>query len=144
MLQKQISVFIENKRGRLAEVTKCLGDNGIDLSALSIADTADFGILRLIVDKPEQAELALREGGFAVSVTEVIALSVEDRPGGLAAALRVMDGLGIDIEYMYAFIKRHEDKAMVIMRVDKPAEAIELLRGAPVELAGASADILGQ
>ena len=134
MLQKQISVFVENQRGRLADVTQCLGDNGIDLSALSIADTADFGILRLIVDKPEQAERALRDSGFAVSVTEVISLSVDDRPGGLAAALSVMDSCGIDIDYMYAFIKRNEDKAMVIVRVDKPAEAVELLRGTPIGL----------
>ena len=134
MLQKQISVFIENKRGRLAEVTKRLGDSGVDLCALSIADTTDFGILRLIVDKPELAERVLREGGFAVSVTEVVALSVDDRPGGLAAALAVMDGCGIDIEYMYAFIKRDEGKAMVIVRVGDPEEAIRLLGGAPVKI----------
>ena len=136
MLQKQISVFIENKRGRLADVTKCLGENGIDLSALSIADTTDFGILRLIVDKPEQAERALRDGGFAVSVTEVIALTVDDKPGGLADALRVIDECDINIEYMYAFNKRFEDKAAVILRVDKPTDALARLSCAAADLLG--------
>ena len=134
MFQKQISVFIENKRGRLAEITGVLGENGVDMKALCIADTSDFGILRIIVDKPEQAEKALREKGYAVSITDVIAFSVEDKPGGLAAALRIFDEQGINIEYMYAFFKKNEEKATVIVRVDDPAGAIEKLKNTSVTL----------
>ena len=83
MLVKQISVFLENKSGRLAEVTRILGENNINISALSIADTTDFGILRLILNNPEKAEEALKENGFTVSCTNVIAIGVSDRPGGL-------------------------------------------------------------
>ena len=134
MLQKQISVFIENKRGRLAQITKTLGDNGVDLGALSIADTADYGVLRLIVDKPGLAEKILKDGGYAVSITDVIAISVDDRPGGLAAALEILDGYGLDIEYMYHYARKNSRKAAIIVRVDKPAEAVEKLAGSPVTL----------
>ncbi|MDR3120150.1 MAG: acetolactate synthase [Clostridiales bacterium] len=134
MLQKQISVFIENKRGRLAEVTKVLGDNGVDLAALCIADTTDFGILRVIVDKPDLAEKVLKEGGFAVSITEVIALSIDDKPGGLATALRVLEEYAINIEYMYAYVRKNSNKATVIVRVDKPSDAIEKLKDSSVSL----------
>lgn len=88
---KQISVFLENKSGRLAEVTKILGENNIDISALSIADTTDFGILRLIVNDPDKAEKVLKENGFTVSSTNVIAIGVEDKPGGLSKALEILD-----------------------------------------------------
>ena len=128
MLQKQISVFVENKKGRLAAVTKVLGDNGIDLSALSIADTTDFGILRLITDKPDEAEKTLRDNGFTVSITEVIAISVYDKPGGLAEALEILDNLDINIEYMYAFLRKNSKMATVIVRVTNPTEAIEKIR----------------
>jgi len=134
MLQKQICVFIENKKGRLAEVTKVLGDNGVDMTALSIADTTDFGILRLIVDKPDEAEKALKENGFTVSTTEVIALSVEDKPGGLAIALSILGNLDINIEYMYAFLRRNSKTAVVIVRVEKPHEAIEKIRASEITL----------
>ena len=134
MLQKQISVFIENKTGRLADVIKIIGDSGIDLSALSIADTTDFGILRIIVDNPILAEQMLKEKGFAVSITEVIALSVEDQPGGLSAAMQILKEQEIGIEYMYAYIKKHTNKATVIVRVDKPLEALEKLKGTEINL----------
>lgn len=128
MLVKQISVFLENKSGRLAEVTKTLGKNDIDISALSIADTTDFGILRLIVNKPEKAEKVLNENGFTVSCTSVIAIGVEDQPGGLAAALEVLERESIGIEYMYAFVSKTEDEALVILRVEDPARAITVLQ----------------
>ena len=134
MLQKQISVFVENKRGRLAEVTGALGDNGIDMSALCIADTADFGVLRIITDKPDLAEKVLKDCGYAVSITEVIAIAVEDKPGGLAAALRVLDEHGINIEYMYAFFRKNAQTATVIVRVDNPAEAIEKLKNSTINM----------
>ena len=124
MLVKQISVFLENKSGRLAEVTKTLGVNNIDISALSIADTTDFGILRLIVNKPEEAERALKENGFTVSCTSVIAIAVEDKPGGLASALEILDTEGIGIEYMYAFVGKTSSDALVILRVEEPEKAV--------------------
>ena len=127
MLVKQISVFLENKSGRLAEVTKILGSNDIDISALSIADTTDFGILRLIVNKPEKAEQVLKENGFTVSCTEVIAIAVLDEPGGLAAALSVLEKASIGIEYMYAFVGKSTNEALVILRVEEPEKAVEIL-----------------
>lgn len=127
MLIKQISVFLENKSGRLAEVTSTLGSNDINISALSIADTTDFGILRLIVNKPEEAEEILKENGFTVSCTNVIAIAVPDSPGGLAKALEILDKESIGIEYMYAFVGKTTDEALVILRVEAPEKAIDLL-----------------
>lgn len=128
MLVKQISVFLENKSGRLAEVTRTLAQNNIDISALSIADTTDFGILRLIVNDPETAESVLGANGFTVSCTSVIAVSVADKPGGLAAALDIMETEGIGIEYLYAFVGKAKDEALVIFRVESPDKAVEVLR----------------
>jgi len=127
MLVKQISVFLENKSGRLAEVTKILGDNGIDISALSIADTTDFGILRLIVNQPEKAEKVLKENGLTVSCTSVIAIAVVDEPGGLARALEVLEKESIGIEYMYAFVGKTSNEALVILRVEAPDMAVKVL-----------------
>ncbi|MDP4180919.1 MAG: acetolactate synthase [Bacillota bacterium] len=134
MLVKQISVFLENKSGRLAEVTKSLGNEGIDISALSIADTTDFGILRLIVNQPEKAEKVLKENGFTVSSTNVIAIEVEDKPGGLAVALDVLESESIGIEYMYAFIGKSEEKALVILRVEDSQKAIEVLNNKNIKV----------
>ena len=119
MKVKQISVFLENKSGRLAEVTRTLGRNDINIRALSIADTTDFGILRLIVNKPEEANHALRQGGFMVSETEVIAVDVPDRPGGLADVLEILGQASVNIEYLYAFIGQTSQDALVIFRVDR-------------------------
>ena len=127
MLIKQISVFLENKSGRLAEVTKVLGDNNIDISALSIADTTDFGILRLIVNNPQKAEQVLKENEFTVSSTSVIAIAVPDKPGGLSKALGVLNELSIGIEYMYAFVGKSDNEALVIIRVENPEKAVEVL-----------------
>lgn len=124
---KQVSVFVENKTGRLAEVTKVLGDNNIDISALSIADTTDFGILRLIVNKPQEAEQILAENGFTVSSTDVIAIAIPDTPGSLSKALKALDNSSIGIEYMYAFVGKLPDEAMVILRTENPETAVELL-----------------
>ncbi len=135
MLVKQISVFLENKLGRLAEVTRVLGDNQIDISALSIADTTDFGILRLIVNHPDKAKQVLDKQGFAVSINEVIAVEVEDKPGGLAKALTILDKKGIGIEYMYAFVGNSGSrKAMVILRVEDPENALNILKDEDVNI----------
>lgn len=127
MLVKQISVFLENKSGRLADVTRTLADNGINICAMSIADTTDFGILRLIVNKPEEAEKILGENEFTVSCTNVIAIGVEDKPGGLAKALDILHEKSISIEYMYAFVGKTGNEATVILRVENPDEAVETL-----------------
>lgn len=128
MLIKQISIFLENKSGRLAEVTRVLGSNKIDISALSIADTTDFGILRLIVNRPEEAVEILKENGFTVSSTSVIAISVADKPGGLASALDILDREGIGIEYLYAFVGKAENEALVILKVADTDKAIKALK----------------
>ena len=117
-MAKQISVFLENKSGRLAHVTRVLGDAGINIRALSIADTSDFGILRLIVNDPVKAYKILKEAGFTVSETEVIAVRMPDAPGGLAAVLDQMSEENLNIEYLYAFLGMTGDDALVIFKVE--------------------------
>lgn len=134
MLIKQISVFVENKEGRLAEITEKIAAAGVDIRALSIADTTDFGILRLIVDRPEETEKALREAGFTVSVTNVIAVGIDDVPGGFAKPMRVLADAHIDVEYMYAFISRDTKKAYVILRVNDNENAARVLADAGIVL----------
>ena len=128
MIIKQISVFVENKSGRLAQITKVLADNHIDIRALSLADTSKFGILRFIVNEPERAEQALRDAGLTVSITDVIAVSVEDQPGGLSYPLSLLDEKGISVEYIYAFVGAPHDKAFVILRVEDNQLAAEVLK----------------
>ena len=134
MLVKQISVFLENKEGRVAQVARILSDAKINIRALSIADTTEFGILRLIVDKPQKAEEALRKESLTVSITEVIAISIEDEPGGLADALQFLHEDGISVEYIYAFISKTSHKANVILRVEDCEGAIKSLTGKGFEV----------
>jgi len=131
---KQISVFLENKSGRLAAVTRLLAEESINIRALSIADTSDFGILRLIVDKPEKAYEALKEAGFTVSLTEVLGVEMPDKPGGLSSILTIMEDENINIEYLYALIGRAGDYAMVIFRVEELDKAMEILKNRGVSL----------
>ena len=111
----QLAVFLENKSGRLAAITKTLSDNNINIRALSVADTADFGILRLIVDDTEKATRVLKDEGFTVGKAVVIAVEVADRPGGLAKVLGVLHEAGLNVEYMYAFVRSdwHADAALI-------------------------------
>jgi len=125
---KQISIFLENKSGRLAQVTGVLGENGINIRALSIADTTDFGILRLIVNDPGKAYRVLKEAGFTVSATDVIAVEVPDEPGGLAKVLKSLDRAAINIEYLYAFVQKSSSAALVVFRVEQLDEAIKVLQ----------------
>ncbi len=125
---KQISVFLENKCGRLASVTRTLGNHEINIRAFSIADTTDFGILRLIVNQPEEAYRVLRSEGFTVSITDVIAVQIPDRPGGLADILELMQEAGVNIEYMYAFVEKVSLDALAVFRVESVAAAIKLMR----------------
>lgn len=134
MLIKQISIFLENKHGRLANVTRILGENKIDIRALSLADTTDFGVLRLIVNYPDRARQVLVDNGFMVSINDVIAIEVEDKPGGLAKTLDILDKKGISIEYMYAFVNSKPNTAMVIFRVEEPEKAIVALKSEDVKI----------
>jgi len=127
---QQVSVFLENKSGRLAEVTQILADAGINLVALSIAETSDFGILRFICDQPVKAAKTLREGGFSVGETEVLAVQVPHRPGGLAEVVGVINPLNVNIEYLYAFAGHTGQDAVVVMRMEnarnqETAEALQ-------------------
>lgn len=128
MYIKQLSVFVENKDGRLAEITTIIANAGIDIRALSIADTTDFGILRLVVDKPYEAEKALKEAGLTVSLTDVIAVGIPDRPGGFAETISAVADKDVGVEYMYAFISRDHDRAYLIMRVADNEKAISALK----------------
>ncbi|MDR3629732.1 MAG: ACT domain-containing protein [Desulfocapsaceae bacterium] len=128
MRVEQIAVFLENKSGRLAEITSILAENDINIRALSVADTADFGILRLIVDKVEKAKTALKQNGFTVGKTTVIAVEVPDRTGGLAGVLKVVENAGLNVEYMYAFVNKTGEDAVLIFRFDEIDKAIEVLR----------------
>ncbi|PLY01490.1 MAG: amino acid-binding protein [Desulfuromonas sp.] len=127
MKVEQISIFIENKSGRLAEVCGVLGEAGVNIRALSLADTSDFGILRLIVQDSEKALTVLREHNFTVSKTEVIGVEVPDSPGGLSSILQILDQNDINVEYMYAFVERSGDNAVIIFRFDNVDEAISVL-----------------
>jgi hypothetical protein len=116
-LTKQVSVFLENKSGRLAEVCQTLGVNGVNIRALCIADTSDFGILRMIVDLPDAAVACLREAGFSVGETHVLAVQIPDVPGGLGGVLKMLQQPDVNVEYMYAFFTTVEGNAVVVFRV---------------------------
>jgi len=127
MTVKQLSVFVENKPGKLVEALETLGKADIDLRALSLADTSDFGILRIIVDKPEQALETLSDAGYLVKSNEVLAVVIGDKPGGLASVVRTLSEGNVNIEYTYAFVAHSRDNAYVIIRVDNNDEAINVL-----------------
>jgi len=134
MKVKQISVFLENKSGRLEEVTRLLAENEVDLRALSLADTRDFGVLRMIVNDHQKAHDLLKNAGFTVQFTDVVAAEVPDRPGGLADILKVLDEKSISVEYMYAFVERKEGKAIMIFRFEDVDSAVATLEGSHIKL----------
>ncbi len=127
MKVEQISVFLENKPGALAEVTRILGESGVNIRALSLADTKDFGILRLIVNDNEKAKEVLAPRGFTVRKTEVVAVEVPDRPGGLAEIMKVLAEANINVEYLYAFVQQSGENAIMIFRFDETDRAIAAL-----------------
>lgn len=131
---KQISVFLENKRGRLYEALKGVADAGINIRALSIADTSEFGILRLIVTDPEKAKEILEQNEFTVKLTNVIAMAVQDRPGGLAEALKHLYDANVNIEYIYAFVEKSGQKAVVVLRTENLDKTISLLQEKGIKL----------
>ena len=130
---QQLSVFIENKPGRMAEVTEVLAEANIDIRAISVADTRDFGILRVIVDKPKEAVEALKAHGMTVTLTKVIAVGIDDKPGAFSKAVRLLSNEGFDVEYMYA-ISRDKGKAYVIIRLDNGQKAAEALHANGFEI----------
>ena len=126
---KQITVFLENKPGRMVEVTGCLADNNINLHALSIADTNDFGILRLIVDRPADALSALKASGFMVRETPVVGLKIDHKPGGLHRVLKLMEEYGIFIEYMYDLLSADtSETATIIAKLANQDKAVETMK----------------
>lgn len=137
MLVKQINVFLENQSGRLAEVTRALADNDIDIRALYIADTTDFGILRMILNKPAEAQKVLSDAGFTVSQTPVIALAIPDVPGTLDTALGLLSDSGISLEYLYAFVGRSSSDAVVVIRVDDEEGTLKLFASNGVKVLSA-------
>lgn len=128
MLVKQISVFLENKPGRLSEAAEVLAKNGIDISALSLADTDEYGVLRMIVSDPDKAKNALGESGVICKVTDALVVAIDDRPGGFSESLRILTDNGIEVKYMYACVSREQGKAIMVLSVSDPAKADELIR----------------
>ena len=128
MTIKQLSIFVENRPGRMAEITDTLAAKSIDIRALSLADTSDFGMLRLIVTDPEGAVTALSQAGMTVRLTDVIAFGVSEKPGQFAESVRLLSDAGVNIEYLYAFLARKDEGAVIIMRVDQTEKAAEALR----------------
>ncbi|MDR0477133.1 MAG: ACT domain-containing protein [Desulfobulbaceae bacterium] len=131
---EQLAVFLENKSGRLAEITKVIADSGVNIRAMSVADTADYGILRLIVDQVATARAALKENGFTVSAADVLAVEVPDRVGGLARILKIIEEAGLNVEYMYAFVNKSGDSAVMIFRFEQMEAAIAALQKAGCHL----------
>ena len=134
MLIKQMSVFVENTTGRLAELTRILAEHGIDIKASTIADTVDFGILRCIVPNPEEATRILTEAGFTASITQVIAVSIEDKPGGFHKVLQILADNDIAVDYIYSAIQAKDDKAIIMIRVEEQEKAIRVLTSNGIKL----------
>ena len=134
MLIKQISVFVENKQGRLHMLTDVLAREGIDLKAMTIADTMDFGIMRCIVQDPEKTLKVIRENNFTATITEVIAVEVPDVPGGLSNILKILSDANISVEYLSSFVRTHKNNALIIFRVEDPKAAVKVLKENKVDV----------
>ena len=123
----QISVFLENRKGRLFEICSLLGSAGINIRALTIAETETFGVLRMVVDKPGDAIELFRKNNITANQTEVVAVEVPDRPGGLAEVLGILRDNDVNVEYMYGFVEKHSEKALLVFRFDNPEQAHQVL-----------------
>ncbi|HUT31702.1 MAG TPA: ACT domain-containing protein [Sedimentisphaerales bacterium] len=130
----QISVFLENRKGRLYDVCSLLGGAGVNIRALTIAETESFGVLRIVVDKSESAVKLLKDRGFACNVTDVVAIEVDDKPGGLAGVLKICADNDINVEYMYGFVEKFSDKALLVFRFEDTATAEKMLAGSNVKV----------
>ena len=127
MFVKQVSIFVENKKGTIADTILLLGENGINIRALSVADTSDYGILRLIVSEPERAQEILKKNNYTVKLTDVIAFAVSDKPGGLAEALKALHDNDIEIAYVYSFVGHYKNNAVGIISTPKLEDAVNVL-----------------
>lgn len=133
MKVKQISVFLENTTGRLADVTKTIANAGINLRAISIADTADFGILRIIVDKPEEGMKILKEADFTVKLTDVIGIILNDKPGGLMKAMDIFNRNGVNIEYLYSSLINEKESVVIIFKVEDIDHGLKIVEESGLE-----------
>jgi hypothetical protein len=125
---EQVSIFIENTKGRLAEVCDLLGKNNINIKALTIAESPEFGILRVVLDNTDKAKKILKDNGFIATVATVVAVEVSDTPGGLAKALKVLANNNINLEYMYGFVEKASEQALMVFKFDNHEKAIEILQ----------------
>jgi len=125
---KQVSIFIENTKGRLAQVCGLLGDNKINIKALTIAESPEFGILRVVLDDTETAKKILKENGFIATIASVVAVEVSDTPGGLAKALKILADNDINLEYMYGFVEKASEQALMVLKFDNLEKAMEVLQ----------------
>jgi len=132
---KQISLFVENRPGRMAKVAKTLSDARVNIRALTIAEAGDFGVIRMVVDDPEKGHKVLKENAFTVSMTDVLAVEMKDTPGGLYEILNTLGESGINVDYAYAFVTAKAEKAMLILRVDDIAKARKMLAQKGVKMA---------
>jgi hypothetical protein len=130
----QISVFLENKQGRLLEVCELLGQAGVNIRALNVAESDSFGVLRIVVDKVNDAMTALSKAGFTARLTDIVAVEVDDHPGGLAHVLRVLADKDINVEYMYGFVEKSTDKALMVFRFEAIDAAIAVLTAANIKV----------
>ncbi len=130
----QISVFLENRRGRLNDVCALLGKNGINIRALTIAETESFGVLRIVVDKPGLAFETLKENDFTANITDVVAVEVSDEPGGLSKVLKVLSDNDVNIEYMYGFVEKFSDNALLVFRFEDTEKAVKTLASSQVKV----------
>lgn len=131
---KQISVFMENRPGRLAEITRVLAKNNIDMRAINIADTTDFGILRMIVSEPDRAEKVLRDNDMTASITDVIAISIDDKIGSFSDVMSILEKGDISVEYIYSFIGEKSAKAGIVIRTNNGEKALELFEKSGVNI----------
>jgi len=131
---KQLTVFLENSPGRLAGLTRAIGDAGVNMRALMVADTAEFGVVRIICDRPEEAKTALEQAGYGVTVTDVIAVEIPDSPGGLADVLEVLGAIGVNVEYAYAFVEPGGQAAVDVFRVEDIEGAQRALAAAGIRV----------
>lgn len=132
---KQISLFVENKPGRMTKVSKTLSDAGVNIRALTVAEAGDFGVIRMVVDDPEKGYKVLHDNGFTVSETEVLAVEMKDIPGGLYEIVNTLGESGVNVDYAYAFVTTKAERAMLIIRVDNLEKARRVLTDAGIKLA---------
>lgn len=135
----QISVFLENKEGRLFDICSLLGENGINIRALNIAETSDYGILRMVVDKPDEALQALKQQQIVATLTDVVGVEVEDRPGGLVEVLKVLRQNNLNVEYMYGFFEKLTDCALLVFRFDDTERATKILQDSGINIISSEA-----